>query len=124
MNQTDVNQISIVKRKILLAHSQLQNVQIEAYGKAMEQPKEQVRRLILNPAIGSNEKLSLIYYVYRLGLTYIFSKDIDGQLDKLFNELNLQSYEDADLYTISIHFQVFRIFGYRFSCGKSLIKNG
>ncbi|MFS7965094.1 Alpha-copaene synthase [Helianthus anomalus] len=51
----------------------------------MEQPKEQVRRLILNPAIDSNEKLSLIYYVYRLGLTYLFSKDIDSQLDKLFN---------------------------------------
>ncbi|KAM0044817.1 putative lyase [Helianthus debilis subsp. tardiflorus] len=94
----------------------LDNSQLEAYCKAMEQPKEQVRRLISNPAIDSNEKLSLIYYVYRLGLTYLFSKDIDSQLDKLFNELNLQNYDDEDLYTISIHFQVFRIFGYRLSC--------
>ncbi|KAJ0694331.1 putative lyase [Helianthus annuus] len=94
----------------------LDNSQLEAYGKAMEQPKEQLRRLIVNPAIDSNEKLSLIYSVYRLGLAYLFSKDIDGQLDKLFNQLNMQSYHEADLYTISIHFQVFRIFGYKFSC--------
>ncbi|KAI7727439.1 hypothetical protein M8C21_024342 [Ambrosia artemisiifolia] len=94
----------------------LDNSKLEAYVKAMEQPKEQLRRLILNPATDLNEKLSLIYSVYRLGLTYLFSEDIDGQLYKLFNKLNLQTYHEADLYTISIHFQVFRIFGYRFSC--------
>ncbi|KAF5776545.1 putative terpenoid cyclases/protein prenyltransferase alpha-alpha toroid [Helianthus annuus] len=94
----------------------LDNSQLEAYSKAMEQPKENVRRMILNPAIDTNEKLGLIYCVYRLGLTYNFSKDIDGQLDELFKQLNLQSYNEADLYTISIHFQVFRHFGYRFSC--------
>ncbi|KAL8199348.1 hypothetical protein R6Q57_012916 [Mikania cordata] len=94
----------------------LDNSQLETCGKTMELPKEEVRRLILNPALDSNKKLSLIYSVYRLGLAYLFSKDIDGELDKIFNELNLQSYQEADLYTISIHFQVFRIFGYRQSC--------
>ncbi|KAJ0814508.1 putative lyase [Helianthus annuus] len=92
------------------------NSELEAYVKAMEQPKEQLRKLILNSATDSNEKLSLIYYVCRLGLTYLFSEDIDGQLDKLFNQLDLQNYYGADLFTISIHFQVFRNFGYRFSC--------
>ncbi|MFS7963155.1 putative lyase [Helianthus anomalus] len=90
--------------------------QLEAHGKAMDRLKGQLRRLILNTAIDSNEKLSLIYSIYRLGLTYLFSKDIDSQLDKLFDYLNVQSYHDADLYTLSIHFQVFRNFGYRFSC--------
>ncbi|KAL8234118.1 hypothetical protein R6Q59_020218 [Mikania micrantha] len=94
----------------------LDDSQLESYAKAMEQPKEEVRRFILNPATDSNKKLSLIYSVYRLGLAYVFSKDIDGELDKLFNQHNSQSYHDADLYTISIHFQVFRLFGYRFSC--------
>ncbi|KAL8199343.1 hypothetical protein R6Q57_012911 [Mikania cordata] len=82
----------------------------------MERPKEEVRRPILDPAIDSNKKLSLIYSVYRLGLAYAFSNDIDGELDKLFSQLNCQSYQEVDLYTISIHFQVFRLFGYRFSC--------
>ncbi|KAK9054086.1 hypothetical protein SSX86_025163 [Deinandra increscens subsp. villosa] len=90
--------------------------QLETYGKAMEQPKEQLRRLILDSTIDANEKLSLIYYVYRLGLTYLFSREIDAQLDALFNQLNLQDYHQADLFTISLHFQVFRSFGYRFSC--------
>ncbi|KAI3777091.1 hypothetical protein L1987_46885 [Smallanthus sonchifolius] len=94
----------------------LDNSKLEAYGKAMEEPKEELRRMILNHAIESNEKLSLIYSVYRLGLTYLFSKDIEGQLDNLFNQLNLKDYDEADLYTISVHFQVFRVFGYRFSC--------
>ncbi|KAM0017084.1 putative lyase [Helianthus debilis subsp. tardiflorus] len=95
----------------------LDNSQLEAYVKAMEQPKEQLRRLILNPTTDSNEKLSMIYSVYRLGLTYLFSKDIDAQVYEIFNLVNLQTYHEADLYTISIHFQVFRSFGYRFSCG-------
>ncbi|KAL8234115.1 hypothetical protein R6Q59_020215 [Mikania micrantha] len=94
----------------------LDNSLMETYGKAMERPKEEVRRLILNPAIDSNKKLSLIYSVYRLGLAYVFSNDIEGELDKLFSQHNFQSYQEADLYTISIHFQVFRLFGYRFSC--------
>ncbi|KAI7741497.1 hypothetical protein M8C21_007727 [Ambrosia artemisiifolia] len=94
----------------------LDNSKLEAYVKAMDQPKEQLRRLILNPSTDSNEKLSLIYSLDRLGLTYLFLEDIDGQLYKLFNQLNLQTYREADIYTISIHFQVFRKFGYRFSC--------
>ncbi|KAJ0765925.1 putative lyase [Helianthus annuus] len=94
----------------------LDNAQLEAHGKAMDQLKEQLRRLILDTTTDSNEKLSLIYSIYRLGLTYLFSKDIDSQLDKLFDYLNMQSYHDADLYTLSIHFKVFRNFGYRFSC--------
>ncbi|MFS7947693.1 putative lyase [Helianthus anomalus] len=94
----------------------LDNSKLEAYSKAMGQPKEELRRLILNPLMDSNEKLSLIYSVYRLGLAYLFTKDIDGQIDKLFNQLNMQDYDETDLYTISIHFQVFRIFGYKFSC--------
>ncbi|KAI3760923.1 hypothetical protein L1987_51327 [Smallanthus sonchifolius] len=94
----------------------LDNSKLEAYGKAMEQPKEELKRLILSPTLDLNEKLRLIYSVYRLGLTYLFSKDIEAQLDKLFNQLNLKdNYQEADLHTTSLHFQVFRVFGYRFS---------
>ncbi|CAH1451971.1 unnamed protein product [Lactuca virosa] len=93
----------------------LDNSQLEALAKAMEEPKEQLRRLIIDQTIDSTKKLSLIYYVYRLVLSYHFMEDIDGQLDKLFKELNLQDYHEADLYTISIHFQVFRSHGYKLS---------
>ncbi|KAI7724489.1 hypothetical protein M8C21_024508 [Ambrosia artemisiifolia] len=36
----------------------LDNAQLEAYAKAMEQPKEELRRLISNPAMDLNDKLS------------------------------------------------------------------
>nr|AIX97168.1 germacrene A synthase 2 [Barnadesia spinosa] len=94
----------------------LDNSKLEEYAKALEGPKEDVRRMITDPTIDSNAKLNLIYSVHRLGLTYLFLEEIDGQLDKLFNELNLQDYEDADLYTVSLHFQVFRHHGYKLSC--------
>lgn len=94
----------------------LDNLELERYAKAMEEPKEELKRLILDPAMDSNTKLSLIYSVHRLGLTYLFLQEIEGQLDKLFNELNLQDNDEADLYTISVNFQVFRHLGYKLSC--------
>lgn len=64
----------------------------------------------------SNEKLRLINYVYRLGLRYLFEEEIECQLDKLFTELKMEDYDEVDLYTISINFQVFRQHGYKLSC--------
>ena len=84
----------------------------------MEEPKEVVRRLIVDPTMDSNKKLSLVYSVHRLGLTYMFLQDVEAQLDKLFKEFNLQDYEEVDLYTTSINFQVFRHLGYKLPCGK------
>ncbi|KAI3760922.1 hypothetical protein L1987_51325 [Smallanthus sonchifolius] len=87
-------------------------VSVPIYGAA----KGTSEKIDIKPYCDSNEKLSLIFSVSRLGLTYLFSNEIDGQLDKLFNQLNLQDYQEADLYTTSLHFQVFRSFGYKFSC--------
>lgn len=84
----------------------------------MEEPKKDLRKLIVDPSMDSNKKLGLIYSVHRLGLTYMFLQEIESQLDKLFKEFNLQDYEEADLCTISINFQVFRHLGYKLPCGK------
>lgn len=82
----------------------------------MEEPKEELKSLIINPNMDSNEKLRLINSVYRLGLRYLFEEEIECQLDKLFTELKMEDYDEADLYTISINFQVFRQHGYKLSC--------
>lgn len=82
----------------------------------MEEPKEELKSLIINPNMDSNEKLRLINSVYRLGLRYLFEEEIECQLDKLFTELKMEDYDEADLYTISINFQVFRLHGYKLSC--------
>ncbi|GKB67386.1 germacrene A synthase [Tanacetum coccineum] len=94
----------------------LDKSELERYAIAMEKPKEEVRKLIVDPTMDSNEKLGLIYSVHRLGLTYMFLQEIESQLDKLFNEFSLQDYEEVDLYTISINFQVFRHLGYKLPC--------
>ncbi|KAI3746419.1 hypothetical protein L6452_08852 [Arctium lappa] len=88
---------------------------LEAYAKAVEESKEAVRSLIIDTTIDATTKLSLIYSVHRLGLSYLYSEEIDAQLDKLFKELDLKDYEEVDLYTISVQFQVFRHHGYRLS---------
>ncbi|KAI3765465.1 hypothetical protein L2E82_15499 [Cichorium intybus] len=98
----------------------LDNSELEGYARAMEEPKEDLRRLITDATMESNKKLSLIYSVHRLGLTYLFLQEIEAQLDKLFKEFNLQDYVDLDLYTLSINFQIFRHLGYKLPCGKLL----
>ncbi|KAI3694376.1 hypothetical protein L1987_77341 [Smallanthus sonchifolius] len=94
----------------------LDNSMMEGYAEAMEEPKEQVRRLIVDPTMDSNKKLSLIYTVHRLGLTYMFLKEIEGQLEKLFKDFNLEDYVEVDLHTTSINFQAFRHLGYKLPC--------
>ena len=82
-------------------------------------PKEELKRMIVDPNMDSNEKLKLINCVYRLGLNYMFNEEIDNQLDKLYKELKIEDYDEADLCTVSLYFQVFRQHGYRLSCGKA-----
>nr|AAM11626.1 germacrene A synthase LTC1 [Lactuca sativa] len=94
----------------------LDNTELEGYAKAMEEPKEEVRRLIVDPTMDSNKKLSLIYSVHRLGLTYLFLQEIEAQLDNIFKAFKLQDYDEVDLYTTSINFQVFRHLGHKLPC--------
>nr|WIM34772.1 beta-elemene synthase [Chrysanthemum indicum] len=89
---------------------------LETHAKAMVKPKEELKRMIVDPNMDSNEKLKLINCVYRLGLKYMFSEEIDNQLDKLYKELKIEDYDEADLCTVSLYFQVFRQHGYRLSC--------
>ncbi|PWA93383.1 germacrene A synthase 2 [Artemisia annua] len=89
---------------------------LETHAKAMVKPKEELKRMIVDQNMDSNEKLKLINCVYRLGLKYMFSEEIDNQLDKLYKELKIEDYDEADLCTVSLYFQVFRQHGYRLSC--------
>ncbi|CAH1440153.1 unnamed protein product [Lactuca virosa] len=69
--------------------------EFEAYAKAIDEPNEELRRLIISLNMDSNAKLCLINYVYPLGLRYMFREVIECQLDKLFKELNMEDYDQA-----------------------------
>ncbi|XP_024983147.1 germacrene A synthase short form-like [Cynara cardunculus var. scolymus] len=85
------------------------NSELEAYAQAMEEPKEEVRRLIINPTMDPNATLSLIYSVYRLGLTYLFSEEIDGQL-VTFYCIFVKLIWQTDLLLVTRHADVFNKF--------------
>ncbi|XP_071703503.1 germacrene A synthase short form-like isoform X2 [Rutidosis leptorrhynchoides] len=90
--------------------------EFEGYAKSMEEVKEELRRLIVDPSTDSNKKLGLIYSTHRIGLAYMFLQEIKGQLNSLFKEFKLQDYAEFDLYTISTNFQIFRHLGFKLPC--------
>nr|XP_043624293.1 germacrene A synthase short form-like [Erigeron canadensis] len=94
----------------------LDNLELNNYVAAMKEPSDEIQRLIVDPDMDPNEKLHLINCVSRLGLSYLFIKDIEFQLEKLFKELNMEQYNEFDLYTTSVNFLVFRQYGYKLSC--------
>ncbi|CAI9264588.1 unnamed protein product [Lactuca saligna] len=97
----------------------LDNNELEAYANALEGPKEAVRSLITDTTMDATTKLKLIYSLHRLGLLYLYPQEIDAELDQFFKKIDLQYYEQVDLYNISVQFQVFRHHGYNLSSGKS-----
>nr|XP_043636532.1 germacrene A synthase short form-like [Erigeron canadensis] len=94
----------------------LDNLELDDYVAAMKEPTDEIQRLIVDSNMDSNEKLCLINCVSRLGLSYLFIKDIEIQLEKLFKELNMEEYNEFDLYTTSVNFLVFRQYGHKLSC--------
>nr|XP_043632392.1 germacrene A synthase short form-like [Erigeron canadensis] len=92
------------------------NLELDDYLAAMKEPSDEMQRLIVDPGMDTNEKLRLINCVGRLGLSYLFIKDIECELEKLFKELDMEEYNQFDLYTTSVNFLVFRQYGYKLSC--------
>ncbi|XP_028081193.1 germacrene A synthase-like [Camellia sinensis] len=60
------------------------------------------------------EQMNLINVLERLGVSYHFEKEIEEQLEQLF--ANFEDNEDYDLFTIALHFGIFRQHGYKMSC--------
>ncbi|PIN00714.1 Germacrene-A synthase [Handroanthus impetiginosus] len=88
----------------------------EEYSKAIEVLKNEVRNVLIASNSNLVGALSLVDTVERLGISYHFENEIEKIL-QLFVELRTNNYEDEayDLYTVSLHFRVFRQHGYRMS---------
>ncbi|KAH7845066.1 hypothetical protein Vadar_018587 [Vaccinium darrowii] len=92
----------------------------EKYSKEVEVLKEEVKdMLVVNDAGGgksASEKMVLIDALERLGVSYLFEKEIEENLEDMFKnfEDNSHVFHD-DLFMVSLHFRVFRQHGYNLS---------
>ncbi|KAH7544271.1 hypothetical protein JRO89_XS15G0138700 [Xanthoceras sorbifolium] len=71
--------------------------------------KQEVRRILVSTTENDSQKLCLIDDVQRLGVAYHFTKEIEDELQKLYND-------DNNLYTVALRFRLLRQEGYYVPC--------
>ncbi|KAL1535656.1 (-)-5-epieremophilene synthase STPS3-like [Salvia divinorum] len=88
----------------------------EKYSKAVEVLKNDVRSLLTAPEIKMIDTMNLIDTLERLGVSYHFENEIEEKLQQFFH-LNTNYHDDEayDLYTVALHFRLFRQHGHRIS---------
>ncbi|XP_058192174.1 valerianol synthase TPS1A-like [Rhododendron vialii] len=89
---------------------------LEKYSKEVEVLKEEVKdMLVLDHHVGA-EKMVLIDALERLGVSYLFQKEIEELLENMFPKFEEYSHVFHDnLFMVSLHFRVFRQHGYDLS---------
>ncbi|KAF3545960.1 hypothetical protein DY000_02004218 [Brassica cretica] len=78
--------------------------------------KPNVRNRLMSPHIGDKEKIRIIHLLISLGISHYFDKEIEEILDQAFGKLNDIIAKEDDLETISLMFEVFRLYGHKMSC--------
>ncbi|KAF7124526.1 hypothetical protein RHSIM_Rhsim12G0120800 [Rhododendron simsii] len=99
---------------------------LEKYNKEVEMLKEEVKDMLVldHDDVGGGgksgaEKLVLIDALERLGVSYLFEKEIEELLENMFRKFEEYSHVFHDnLFMVSLHFRVFRQHGYDLSTGK------
>ncbi|XP_010468172.1 PREDICTED: terpenoid synthase 18-like [Camelina sativa] len=72
--------------------------------------------LIMSSQSSDKEKIRLIHLFISLGISYHFDKEIQEILKHSFTKLDDIIVGEDDLETISIMFEVFRLYGHKMSC--------
>ncbi|CAN7010942.1 unnamed protein product [Brassica rapa subsp. trilocularis] len=78
--------------------------------------KPNVRDRLMSSHSGDKEKIRIIHLLICLGISHYFDKEIEEILDQGFRKLNDIIAKEDDLETISIMFEVFRLYGHKMSC--------
>ncbi|KAL1535653.1 (-)-5-epieremophilene synthase STPS3-like [Salvia divinorum] len=89
---------------------------IEKYSKTIQVLKNDVRSLLTAPETKMIETMNLIDTLERLGVSYHFENEIEEKLKQFFH-LNTNYHDDEayDLYTVALHFRLFRQHGHPIS---------
>ncbi|KAL2466529.1 Alpha-humulene/(-)-(E)-beta-caryophyllene synthase [Abeliophyllum distichum] len=99
----------------------------EKYSMEIQGLKNEVRSMLKAPGKDMVEMMNLIETLERLGVSYHFDDEIEELLERFFNLNSNYANEAYDLYTVALHFRLFRQHGYRISCGifeKFIEENG
>lgn len=83
--------------------------------------KPYVRDRLVSSRSCDKEKIRLIHLLISLAISHYFEEEIEEFLNQAFGKLEGLIAEEDDLETISIMFEVFRLYGHKMSCGKSLM---
>lgn len=83
--------------------------------------KPNVRDRLMSSHNSNKDKIRLIHLLISLGISYYFETEIEMILNQAFEELDGLMAEEEDLETISIMFEVFRLYQHKMSCGNNTI---
>ncbi|KAL1535654.1 germacrene A synthase-like [Salvia divinorum] len=88
----------------------------EKYSKTIEVLKNDVQSLLTAPETKMIDTMNLIDTLERLGVSYHFENEIEEKLQQFFH-LNTNYHDDEayDLYTVALHFRLFRQHGHPIS---------
>nr|XP_011465672.1 PREDICTED: (-)-germacrene D synthase-like [Fragaria vesca subsp. vesca] len=82
--------------------------------KRVEEVKEEVKRVLLSSP--PSQRLDLIDYIQRLGVSHHFEDEIHQLLQQIHNQYSSSSSDDDDLHTVALRFRLLRQEGFKVSC--------
>lgn len=85
--------------------------------------KPYVRDMLMSSHSCDKEKIRLIHLLISLAISHYFEDEIEEILNRAYQKLEGLISEEYDLETISIMFEVFRLYGHKMSCGKNYMIN-
>ncbi|KAH7839875.1 hypothetical protein Vadar_009872 [Vaccinium darrowii] len=93
---------------------------LEKYSKEVQVLKDEVKDMLVVDDVGGGksgaEKMVLIDALERLGVSYLFKKEIEELLENMYPNFDKYSHVFHDnLFMVSLHFRVFRQHGYKLS---------
>ncbi|XP_047956515.1 germacrene A synthase-like isoform X1 [Salvia hispanica] len=96
---------------------------LEKYSNSVEVMKNEVRNLLTAPQTKMIDTMNLINTLERLGVSYHFENEIEEKLQQFFHlNTNYDDDEVYDLYTVALHFRLFRQHGHRISTAEIFAK--
>ncbi|XP_024176367.2 (-)-germacrene D synthase [Rosa chinensis] len=101
-----------------LSYASMETADIES-NQSIQELKEEVKRMLVSSL--SLQRLHLIDYIQRLGLSYHFEDEIYQLLHQIYNR-TCSSYDDddddddGDLHTVALRFRLLRQQGFKVSC--------